>query len=220
MEMQMNGLYGVRLAAMLIGVVCGGAAAAQPTSDGGRNLPQPRTQAASCSEVAWDEELLVRYPRVGDGCQEVVISEGRKWARFEADFVRAHGDGRVTLDFKDRRGNSIEQITLMPARDQRVSIDGRTYRFSDLQRSQKLNVYLPEGIFAVATEPGAPLEELAEIVLPATSSLLAQAERTPGRTPALLPSTAGPLPWFALAGVLSLLGGVGLTVKRRFFARP
>lgn len=87
----------------------------------------------------------------------------------------------------------------------------------------------------MATEPGAPLEELAEIVLdepversaevsqepapPVTGPLLAQADRTPGRTPAVLPDTAGPLPLFALAGVLSLLGGLGLTIRRRFLAR-
>lgn len=229
----MNGLGGIRMAATL-GVICAGAAAAQQAPDAGRNLPQPRTQAASCSEVAWEKDLVARYPRVGDGCQEVVISQGRKWARFEADFVRSYDDGRVTLDFKDRRGNSIEQLTLRPAPSQRVTIDGRTYQFKDLQRSQALNVYLPEGMFAVATEPGAPPDELAEIVLeplartaqvapepaqPAAAPLLAQADRTPGRTPAVLPATAGPLPWFALAGLLSLLAGAGLTIRRRFLAQ-
>lgn len=227
----MNGLGGIRMAATIVSVMCAGAGAAQQAPDAGRNLPQPRTEAASCSEVAWEKDLLARYPRVGDGCQEVVISQGRKWARFEADFVRAYDDGRVTLDFKDRRGNSIEQLTLIPAPSQRVRIEGRTYEFKDLRRSQELNVYLPEGMFALATEPGAPPEELAEIVLepsvrrvqvspapqPAAAPLLAQAE--PGRMPAVLPATAGPLPWFALAGVLSLLAGGGLTLRRRLFAR-
>jgi hypothetical protein len=235
METKVNGLGGIGLAMTLIGVVCAGAARAQPAADGGNNLPQPRTQAASCADVAWEENLLARYPRIGDACQEVVMSEGRKWARFEADLVRAYADGRVTLDFKDRRGSSIEQITLMPAHSQRVSIDGRSVEFKDVERAQELNLYLPEGTFAMATEPGAPLEELAEIVLapverrsaavspePAqavTEPLLAQADRAPGRTPAVLPDTAGPLPLFALAGLLSMLGGLALTIRRRFLAR-
>lgn len=234
METKVNGLGGIQLAATLIGVACAGAVGAQQASDGGDNLPQPRTQAASCAGVAWEADLLARYPRIGDACQEVVMSEGRKWARFEAELVRAYADGRVTLDFQDRRGSSIEQITLMPARGQRVSIDGRIVEFKDVQRSQELNLYLPEGMFAMATEPGAPLEELAEIVLEpverraevspeparaAAEPLLAQADRTPGRTPAVLPDTAGPLPLFALAGLLSMLGGLGLAIRRRFFAR-
>jgi len=232
METKMNGLSGIGMAATLMGLVCAGTAGAQQASDGGSNLPQPRTQAASCAEVAWETNLLARYPRIADGCQEVVFSEGRKWARFEAELVRAYADGRVTLNFKDRRGRSIEQLTLIPARSQRVSIDGRLVELKDVQRSQELNLYVPEGMFAISTEPGAPLEELAEIELePVAQSaqaspdpvqadaapLLAQAERTPGRTPALLPATAGPLPWFALAGFLSLLGGAGLAIRRRFF---
>jgi len=231
METKMNA---IQLAAALIGVVCAGAVGAQQASDGGNNLPRPRTQSASCADVAWEQDLLERYPRIGDACQEVVMSEGRRWARFEAELVRAYADGRVTLDFKDRRGSSIEQITLMPARSQRVSIDGRSVQFKDLDRAQELNLYLPEGMFAMATEPGAPLEELAEIVLEpverradispepaqtASEPLLAQADRTPGRTPAVLPDTAGPLPLFALAGLLSLLGGLAFTIRRRFLAR-
>jgi hypothetical protein len=32
----------------------------------------------------------------------------------------------------------------------------------------------------------------------------------------VLPTTAGPLPWLALVGLLSLLGGLGLTLRRWF----
>jgi len=76
--------------------------------------------------------------------------------------------------------------------------------------------------------PGAAPDELAEIVLeiarvspePAdTGPLLAQAPRTQGRTPELLPDTAGPLPLLALAGAVSLLGGLCLTIKRRLSSR-
>jgi hypothetical protein len=229
-EMKIHGMSGIRIAATLIGVICGGAAGAQQASDGGDNLPRPRTQAATCDEVNWEKDLLERYPRIGDGCQEVVISEGRKWARFEAEFIGAHDDGRVTLDFKDRNGRSIEAITLLPASAQRARLDGRSYELGQLTRGQELNLYLPEGIFAVATEPGASPEQLAQIVVTPvqlraqvaqepTGPLLAQANPPQGRTPQALPNTAGPLPLFALAGLISLLGGLGLTIRRRFFPR-
>ena len=127
METKMSRQGRLRMAATLICVACASAAGAQLASDGGNNLPHPRTQAASCAEVAWDKGLLALYPQIGDGCQEVVIAEGLKWARFEAELVRVYGDGRVTLDFKDRQGRSIEPISLLPASGQRVSIEGRTY---------------------------------------------------------------------------------------------
>ena len=80
---------------------------------------------------------------------------------------------------------------------------------------------------AVATEPGAPAEELALIVVRPvklreqvpTGPLLAQVNLPPERTLQTLPDTAGPLPLFALAGLISLLAGLVLTISRRFLAR-
>jgi len=214
METKMSELGGFRIAVTLIGAICASAAGAQQRTDAG-NLPEPRVQSASCAEVAWNTDLLAQYPRIGEGCHEVVIAEGTKWARFEADLVRSNRDGSVTLEFKDRQGRSMEELTLMPASEQRVSIDGRTYRFSELTRGQELNLYVPEGIFAVGSTPGAPTEQLAQIVRePAPVAQVAQADRAPART---LPSTAGPLPLLVLAGLMSLLGGLGLTIRRRFF---
>lgn len=119
------------------------------------------------------------------------------------------------------------QLTLMPAPDQRVLIDGRRVRFSELERGQQLSLYVSEGRFAIATEPGAPVSQEA-LIMPAEPApialaqpaMVAQAE--PASLPQAemeatrLPDTAGPLPWLAATGLLSLLGGVSLTLRRRF----
>ncbi len=219
MTMKTSETSGVRLAATLIGVICATGAAAQQQLET-RNL-QPDVQAASCAAVEWNKDLLAQYPRLAEGCQEVVTSEGKKWARFGADFVRSNRDGSVTLEFKDRRGRSMEQLTLMPALTQRISIDGHDYRFSELSRGQQLNLYVPEGMYGVALEPGAPPEQVAQIVRepaqPATAQL-AQADRAPAGAAQRLPSTAGPLPLLALGGLVSLLCGLSLWIKRRFLA--
>ena len=218
------------LAAALLGCLAAGPSLAQQQLDT-RNLGAAGIGAADCAEVAWNRELLVQYPRIAEGCQEVIISNGEKWARFEANLVRADRDGSVTLEFNDRQGRSMDELTLMPAADQRVRVDGREYEFAQLTRGQLLNFYVPEGIFAVAVEPGAPAERRAAIMSP--GALLAQAESPapganlqPPRADALapraapiarqLPSTAGPLPFILLAGLISLLGGLGLTITRRF----
>lgn len=212
------------LAAALLGCMAASSVSAQDQQLDTQNLAPTSIGAAGCADVDWNRELLERYPRLAEGCQEVVISEGAKWARFEADFVGADRDGSVRLDFRDRQGRSMEELTLMPTTAQRVLIDGREVRFSQLTRGQLLNVYVPEGMFAVAVEPGATPEQLAEIVSPAT--LLAQADTPepradtpePRAAPVVrqLPSTAGPLPFVMLAGIVSLLGGLGLTITRRF----
>jgi hypothetical protein len=77
-------------------------------------------------------------------------------------------------------------------------------------RGQQLNLYMTEGRFAVATEPGALPERTARI-LPVASvpapvaatqpATVAMAQ--PAMEPqAVLPDTAGPLPWLAVTGML------------------
>lgn len=217
MQTKANTSRGARIAAIAIGCVCAAAASAQQQQLNTRNL-DPSVQAASCAAVEWNKDMLAQYPRIAEGCQEVVTSQGRKWARFGADFVQRHRDGSVTLNFRDRQGRSMEELTLMPADQQRVSIDGRSYRFSELTRGQQLNLYVPEGMYALALEPGAPPEQLAQIVEPPAQQVqLAQADRAPAATAQRLPSTAGPLPFLALGGLMSLLGGLGFSIRRRLF---
>jgi hypothetical protein len=226
MKTTMSKAGGIRMAAALIGAACVSTASAQQQPLDTQSLPASRVQAASCAEVAWEKDLLALYPRIAEGCQEVVVSDDVKWARFEADYIQRNRDGSVTLDFKNRQGRSLEELTLTFAAEQRVLIDGRPYPFSDLTRGQRVSLYVPEGTFAVAVEPGAPPEQLAQIVRdpirvaqadPAPQ--LAQADRTPAQVEPRLPSTAGPLPLLLLAGLVSALVGLGLTVRRRFKAK-
>jgi hypothetical protein len=218
MKGERNATTGIRIAATVLAGVFATAASAQQERLDTRNL-DPSVQAASCAAVDWNEDLLAQYPRIAEGCQEVVTSEGKRWARFGANFVRSNRDGSVTLDFQNRQGRSMEELTLMPAQGQRVSIDGRPYRFSELTRGQQLNLYVPEGMYALALEPGAPPEQLAQVVAPPAQGVqLAQADRAPAAAaPARqLPNTAGPLPLLALGGLASVLAGLALSIRRRF----
>lgn len=195
-----------QLVMILTGFLFTGAVGAQDQLDT-TGLADPEVRAASCAEVAWDRQMLLAYPRIAEACQEVLTVDGEKWARFEADFVRQKNDGSVLLDFKDRQGGTMGNLTLMPAAGQRVMINDVPYRFSELRSNQTLNLYVPEGVFAVAVVPGAPREQLAQVVVEPMQVAETQTDRR-------LPDTAGLLPILAVTGLLSLLAGMGLAVRR------
>ena len=204
-------------AALLLGLAWTGSSLAQEAAPA---MPAPELDRVSCTEVDWHQNMLRDYPWVANGCHEAIVVDGQKWARFEAVFQQLNRDGTITSNFRNDRGRSLGEVKLRPSPDQRVLLDGRPTRFSDLRRGQILNFYAPEGMYAFATEPGAPPAEVVQIVEPQPTTQapvqMAQAQPTTSPRPTTLPATAGPLPIIALGGLLSLLGGITLTMRRRF----
>jgi len=202
-------------AALLLGLAWTGSSLAQQAAPA---MPAPELDRVSCTEVDWHQNMLRDYPWVANGCHEAIVVDGQKWARFEAVFQQLNRDGTITSNFRNDRGRSLGEVKLRPSPEQRVLLDGRPTRFSALRRGQVLNFYAPEGMYAFTTEPGAPPAEVVQIVEPQPTAQapvqMAQAQPTTSPRPTTLPATAGPLPIIALGGLLSLLGGITLTVRR------
>lgn len=209
-------------AALLLGLAWAGNSMAQQQQLAS-SMPDPETDRASCSDIEWHSNMLRDYPWVADACHEAVVVDGQKWARFEAEFQEVNNDGTITSDFRDDRGRSLGTVNLQPRPDQRVLLDGRSTRFSDLRRGQVLNFYAPEGQYSFTTEPGASDSEQLRIAERRdeqrrdgqSERQMGQAERSSTTRRDSLPATAGPLPIIALGGMLSLLGGITLTARRR-----
>ena len=212
-------IFTMTFAAMLLGLVWFGGATAQDLAP---EMPGPHIDRASCDEVNWHRDLLRNYPWVADACQEAIVVDGEKWARFEARFKELHRDGSITSDFRDSRGRSLGSVRLMPGPNQRVLLDGRPYRFTELKSGQTLNFYVPDDLYTFTTQPGAPASEQGRVVQPPEErqpERMAEARSVASATrPTTLPATAGPLPIIALGGALSLLAGLGLTMRRRLKA--
>lgn len=189
----------------------GTASAGEPLDT--ENIDDPEVHAASCRAVNWNEELLAVYPRLSEACHEVILSGGERWARFETELVQVNRSGSVKSDFLDRQGREMGAITIMPARGQRVTIEGRQYEFSELRPGQVLNIYVPEGANSFALAPSAPPEQHVEVVEIQPEPEVESNRMASTRT---LPKTAGPLPLLLLGGVLALLGGLGFTFHRKY----
>ncbi len=220
----MNKLNVTVVTAGLLGLALASSAVAQQT-----DFPTQRSSQASCEAVEWNANMLENHPKLIGACQEVIVVDGESWARFDAQFKAIERNGQVVFNVLDRRDRPVEDVSFMPVADQVAYINDRATQFGQLRTTDKVSLYVPEGQYGFSTQPGVPGEQVAEVVAPprpaATTSRPVVAERTApapaqrtvaqtSTRPTVLPSTASSLPWFALAGFLSLLGGMILTLRR------
>ncbi len=127
--------------------------------------------------------------------------------------VSVNSDGSVKSDFRDRSGEKMGAITIMPAPGQRAIIDGNPTRFTDLRPGQVLSIYVPEGMYGFALAPAVPVEQHVRVIEIQPEPYVAPTRMVAART---LPRTAGPLPMLLVGGVLALLGGLGFTARRKY----
>lgn len=226
----MKKLYVTTMTAAVLGFALTSTAVAQESA-----LSEERTTGGSCENVDWNSDLMMHHPSLIDACQEVIEVDGKTWARFDANFVRVESDGDVIFSVRDDRDRAVEEVTLDPNPGQVAYIDDRPRPFSSLRTTDQISLYVPEGQYGFATQTGASDEELASVVLPSGDPVAVNtrntdqdsdtrdtdqdsnrlvAQRDTNRS--VLPTTAGPLPWLALAGFLAMLGGLGLTLRRWF----
>ena len=117
-------------------------------------LQEGQTSRSCISNMVFSKEFLTRYPNAGAACREVRVQDGQKWARFDANVVRVRGN-RITASFVDRYNNPLNTITFDAASDARVTVNGRTMKYSDLKRGDKLTFWVPEKQAGFYAEPGA-----------------------------------------------------------------
>lgn len=96
-------------------------------------------------------------------------------------------------------------------------MDSGTIPFDQLKSTDVVNLYVPENRYGFSAQPGAETEELALVVPkarvePRPAPVMAVASRD--APPAMLPQTASKIPFLALGGLLSLFGGLALTLRR------
>ncbi len=218
----MKHLNEIKFTATLLSLAMAGAALAQQPQT---NFPTEQVKPSTCADFDWNADMLREHPRVINACQEVVNAGGRQWARLSAKFVRVESDGVVAFNVHDQRDRFVQEVTMQPMPGQVAYINDRATPFDRLRTTDVVNLYAPAGEYGFATQAGAPREQVA-----VWRSSASRSEQQPQPTavqsqparelaynepqPRMLPQTAGELPLLALAGLLSLMGGLGLALRR------
>ena len=106
----------------------------------------------SCMDIQWNAELLKSFPRAAVVCQEVVVRDGKKFARFNAK-VTAVSPKIVTVRFLTPAGNEEREISLRPGANSHVEMKGKKVEYSTLHKNDVLTFWVPEHQLGVISDP-------------------------------------------------------------------
>jgi hypothetical protein len=105
-----------------------------------------------CADIKWNAALLKKYPNAPAGCQEIVVKDGKKFAKFDATVVTVNPDG-VSVRFLDPYGNPGRIMKIQAGKDARVDIAGEKVEYAKLKKDQKMTFYIPESTLGVISDP-------------------------------------------------------------------
>ena len=106
----------------------------------------------ACEDITWNAALLKAFPRAPAACQEVVVRDGKKYARFNAK-VTAVAPDTVTVRFLNVAGDPGREITLKPGPDARIEIGGKKVKYATLKKDDELTFFVPEQTAGVISDP-------------------------------------------------------------------
>jgi len=160
--------------------------------------------AITCDEVEWSSEVTAQFPDVARSCRDVVERDGSVYVKTKVRLARSPSGNHATFRFLHADGTDGPTYSTTVDSGWRTEIDGRNYRLRDLSVGQELSVYIPSDRWHVHIEA----DEVMDEVVVTTAVVAARPE------PAMLPSTAGNMPLFAMFGALALMGAGMIRLTR------
>jgi hypothetical protein len=161
-------------------------------------------QAASCSDVIWNAEMLETNPNIPNACSDVMDKRGTQVVKAQARIVR-QGVNSTIVQWKLADGSWSASERRFPERGSTAEIQGSVIQITDLAPRQEVNVYIPmEGNWSLPA-PAAVAAAPAPRPAPAPA---------PEPEPVALPTTATQVPLFALLGGLFILLGGAVSFAR------
>ena len=105
-----------------------------------------------CDSVNWGEEVLAKFPNAAKACHGVTMKNGEAYAHYVAKVV-ARDSESVTVNLIDKDGKAISEIKFMPNPEQNIKIDGKDKKYLDLDKGQKLDLYIQHSRWGLYSDP-------------------------------------------------------------------
>ena len=106
----------------------------------------PMAQAADngCEDIDWKSQILERFQGIEQACREVVVRDGKTYARFEVTLISTQKDGNVLVAMRMRDGSRVEGTFYAPADFRVNSASGKTtFELNQLSKGEILDVLIP-----------------------------------------------------------------------------
>jgi hypothetical protein len=171
---------------------------------GGLAATQSALAQGGCGAVTFTGPVASQFPEASNACLDIATREGKQYAHFKGEIVSVSGS-QVRARFKLPNGQYSQTYAFNPKSGSRVRIAGQSYRFSELQKGQELDIYVPPDRW--------------EFDVPETENFAAaptvETYRVTTVTFGSLPHTASEVPLVGLLSAMLLALGTGLTLVRR-----
>jgi hypothetical protein len=133
-------------------------ALALPLSIGAAYAAKPidpsKLAKVECSELKFSEAFLTRYPKAPAACLEARELNGKRYAKFDAK-VYLTGPEITTVNLLNTKGDTVDTFSLKPGAEQKIKINGKDTKFSDLRVGEKITFWVSEDRMEAAELPGA-----------------------------------------------------------------
>ena len=106
----------------------------------------PMAQAGdnTCEDIDWNSQILERFQGIKQACREVVVRDGKTYARFEVTLISSQEDGNVLVAMRMRDGSRVEGTFFAPADFRVNSASGKTtFQINELSEGDILDVLIP-----------------------------------------------------------------------------
>ena len=106
-----------------------------------------------CSALHWNAKFLEMFPRAAVACQDVVVKDGVKYAKFNAKVKKVVPDG-VEIEVLNVAKTGVGTATWHTAADQVVNVGGKEEPAKELKKGDDLTFWVEEGSVKMDPSPG------------------------------------------------------------------